>query len=184
VTVRARPYNKFFRRLTLVKFIIPVILFSLWTCERSTDFNSETNDEKFVIDTVYYFLSDSLRVKKSLFTFGEDIFYNFGVINQFDSTIIYQNSHCVPPIASFRIYHNDTLYGKSDEGYGYGQVQCIWELEPGDTVKYYYSWYSHPYHKNELISGEYFAIIKPYIRFEDFNIGSYLDTIYFDIIDK
>jgi hypothetical protein len=167
--------------LTFLSFFIFLI-----KCEKSTDSlttsqNNTKGNTNNSDDFVYFYLSDSLGNIKTQFPLHQDIIFHFGIINNRDSTLHYTKGHSGPPAVSFHVYHDDTLFGFSDEGYAYPAVVLPGAILPGDTLINSVSWKSNPYHQNTFKSGRYSSTIYPYIWFDDFNIYSYLDTIDFEI---
>ena len=165
-------------------FILSIFVFCLYTgCERSTDYISNTKNIQTINDKVYYYLSDSIGSTQTQFLVGQDIFFNFGIINKQNSVLNYTKGHGGPPL-SYIIFKGDSVFGSSSDGYCYPAIICLGEIQLNDTLKYYDSWYSNPFHPNILVSGKYYTTIQPYIWFDDFNLSSYLDTVYFEIVAK
>lgn len=146
-------------------------------CKRVTDSLTMAPGSK----TVYYYLSDSTGIEKTEFLVGQDIFFHFGIINYQDSAMSYTKSHGGPPIASLVIFNNDSIIGYSDYGYAYPAIVISGRILPNDTLAYSTSWYSNPYHTDLLEKGNYYTTVSPYIWFADFNLTSFLDTVYFEI---
>jgi hypothetical protein len=164
-------------------FILLILVFCLYTgCERSTDYIGNTKNIQTINDNVYYYLSDSIGSIQTQFLVGQDIFFNFGIINKQDSVLNYTKGHGGPPIVSFVIFKSDSIFGISDYGYAYPAIVVGGKIQPNDTLEYSVSWYLNPYHPNILVSGKYYTTIHPYIWFDDFNLSSYLDTVYFEIV--
>lgn len=134
-------------------------------------------------NTAYFYLSDSLQNKQTKFDLNQDVFFHFGIVNNQDSALNFTKGHGGPPIVSFVIYKNDSIWGRSDEGYAYPAIVVPGQIEPHDTLKFLTSWYSNPFHENGLTSGNYYTIVNPYISFEYFNLSSHLDTVYFEITE-
>lgn len=138
---------------------------------------------EFSDNTVYFYLSDSLGDIKTNFQVNQDVFFNFGIINNQDTVLYYTKGHGAPPIVRFVVFKDDTVFGSSDEGYSYIAIVVGGQIPPHDTLKYSESWYSNPYHQNNLEVGSYYTIVDPYIWFDDFDILSLLDTVYFEITE-
>ena len=163
-----------------------IIIILLTGCEKSLDFITNSNGNRnentaHSDDFIYFYLSDSLGNVKTHFDLNQDILFHFSLINTKDSTITYTKSHGGTPVVSFWVYKNDTLFGQSDDGYDYDAIVLPGYIEPGDTLINIVSWKSNPYHQNTLARGQYYTKIFPYIWFYDFNLSSFLDTIYFEI---
>jgi len=130
---------------------------------------------------VLFFLSDSLENIKTGFHIREDVFFHFGIINHQDSVMHFTKSHGGPPVVRFVVYQQDRVFGSTDEGYAYPAIVTRGQIAPHDTLKYAISWYSNPYHENDLEPGDYYTVPDPYIRFDDFDIAGHLDTLCFEI---
>ncbi len=154
--------------------LLILYLFCL-NCQEETDFPNN--------NTVYFYLSDSLENIKTNFYVNQDVFFHFGIINNQDSVLYYTKGHGAPPIVRFVIFKDDTVFGSSDEGYSYIAIVVGGQIPPHDTLKYSVSWYSNPYHQNNLEVGNYYTTVYPYILFDDFDLLSLLDTVYFEITE-
>ena len=166
-------------------FILFAVGLSIYSgCIKSTDSIVTEANTQILNENIYFYLSDSSGVMQEKFYTGQDIFLNFGIINNQNSVLNYTKGHGGPPIVSFFIFKGDSIFGISDEGYSYPAIVVGGKIPPNDTLEYSVSWYSNPYHQNILESGKYYTTIHPYIWFDDFNISSYLDTVYFEIVAK
>ena len=162
-------------------FFIVVMVFA--GCERSYDPDTQNIQRAYKVFDAYFNVSDSLGNIKTEFQLDQDIIFNFGVINNRDAALPYTKSHGGPPIVSFVIFHNDEVIGTSDEGYGYPAVVMNGDIAPNDSLTTSVSWNSNPFHENTLVIGDYYAIVQPYIGFEDFELTTALDTVFFKIVE-
>lgn len=163
----------------IISLLIGFLLFP--ACEKSTDPMSVAKDTPISEENVYFYLSDSAGSEKTEFLEGEDIFFHFGVINSKRLPLNYTKGHGGPPIVSFVIFQNDSMIGYSDDGYAYTAEVVFSKILPNDTLEHSASWYSNPHHTDLLEKGSYYSTIHTYIWFDDFDLASLLDTVYFEI---
>ena len=164
----------------LFLLIIFISCFST-SCKKTTDSVVNTSNNQPIVNEVYYFLSDSNGNVQSQFTVGQDIFFNFGIINKQDTAITYSISHGGYHVVSFKIFKNNSVVGYSDDQISNPLTIVADEIQPQDTLEFTCSWYSNPYHTRILMDGEYYVTLRPFLSFTDFNLLNYLDTIYFEI---
>lgn len=147
----------------MFKFCRYLILFALLTgtgCDRITDPNNNIIDYES-----YFYFADSSGNRTTTFNYGEDIFFNFGVINKSSSEIEYYKSHGGPPV-SFYLSRNDSLIGTSDDGKSYTMALVPGQIDGNDTLQYRTSWYSNQVH-DTLSPGQYKCILIPHLITRD-----------------
>ena len=130
---------------------------------------------------VAFFVSDSAGNQKSVFAKGENIYFHFKITNNRSEDLKYTKSHGGPPIVSFLLYKNNQLVGTTDDGYCFPAIVVGGKIKSGKALNYVTSWYGNPSHKSLLEAGSYSFEVKPYIRFDDFDLNEKLKIAHFSI---
>jgi len=109
--------------------------------------------------SIQFFLADSSGEETTLFDVGQEIYFDYSIVNNTGATLHYALPN-TGPFVSLEVFHADSLIGTSDDGRLYAQVIVGGTPAPGDSLKWVYPWFSTEYH-SALLAGEYTAWAKP-----------------------
>ena len=158
------------RSLKLYPATLAIAIALLSGCGNST--GPEEDDSL----SIQFFLADSSGEETTLFDAGQEIYFDYSIVNNTGATLHYTLPNS-GPFVSFEVFHADSLIGTSDDGRVYSQMIVRGTLAPGGSLKWVYPWLSTEYH-SALLTGEYTAWAKP--RLSIYSIAARIDFVVSD----
>jgi len=126
--------------------------------------------------SIQFFLADSSGEETTLFDVGQEIYFDYSMVNSTGATLHYNLPH-TGPFVRLEVSQADSLIGTSDDGHLYAQMILPGTLPPGHSLHWVYPWFSNEYH-SALPPGEYTAWAKP--RLSIYSIAARIDFVVSD----
>jgi len=160
------------------KMVLPLLLLCLiiFSCQHITDPNSKLfrlSTQNNV--TANFIMQNRDGEPRSVFTFGDDVTFDYSLKNISDSALEYKIDG--GPFVTFEIYSGDSLFGTSDDGLAWILVSQLRSLKPGDSLERVNNWLGNQGHVLLPVGG-YSVLARPRFRFTN---GDTVETIRQDL---